>query len=243
MHQKNSLVQVSSGIAMICSDSMRKKVIVSWSTGKDSAYALHQIRQAANLYDVVGIISTITEEYDRVSMHATRHELLKVQAARLELPLYPVFIPSKCSNAIYETSMEITLEKVIKEGVSHVVFGDLFLDDVRKYRESKLSKVNIIPLFPLWGINTKRLAKKMIDDGIKAVITCVDLKQLDSSFVGREFNEKLLNDLPESVDPCGENGEFHTFVYDGPMFSKSISISMGSVVERDGFIYKDVIQS
>lgn len=219
-----------------------KKVLVSWSTGKDSAYALHHARQT-DQYEVVGLLSTITEEYDRVSMHATHHELLKTQAERLGLPLYSVFIPSSCTNDIYEARMEIALRQVIKKGISHIVFGDLFLEEIRKYRESKLAKTNIIPLFPLWGINTACLAKEMIHAGIKAVITCVDPKKLDSSFVGRQFNEQILSDFPKGIDPCGENGEFHTFVYDGPMFYKSIPISIGTIVERNGYIFRDVMYS
>lgn len=217
-----------------------KKVLVSWSTGKDSAYALHHIRQTDH-YEVVGLLSTISEEYDRVAMHATRHELLKIQAERLGLPLYPVFIPSSCSNDTYEARMEVVLKHAIKEGISHVVFGDLFLEDIRKYRESKLAQININPLFPLWGMNTTHLAKEMIYAGIKAVITCIDPQKLDSSFVGRQFNEQLLSDFSKDIDPCGENGEFHTFVYEGPMFYKSIPISIGTVVERNGFIFRDVM--
>jgi uncharacterized protein (TIGR00290 family) len=217
----------------------KNKVLISWSTGKDSAYALHHIRQK-NQYDIVGLLSTITEEYDRVAMHATRHELLRQQADQLELPLYPVFIPASCSNAIYEARMETVLKRAIKEGVTHVVFGDLFLEDIRKYRESQLAKINMTPLFPLWGMNTEHLAKEMIHIGIKAVITCIDPKKLDASFAGRQFNEALLSDFPKGIDPCGENGEFHTFVYDGPMFYKPIPISLGITVERHGYIFKDI---
>ena len=219
---------------------IKNKVLVSWSTGKDSAYALHCIRQK-NQYEVVGLFSTITEEYDRVSMHATRHELLKKQAERLGLSLYPVFIPAACSNEIYALRMDIALGNMIKEGITHIIFGDLFLEDIRKYRESQLAVKNIIPLFPLWGINTLCLAKEMINAGLKAVITCVDPKKLNPSFAGREFDEQLLSDFPEEIDPCGENGEFHTFVYDGPMFYKPIPISIGIVVERSGYIFRDVM--
>jgi uncharacterized protein (TIGR00290 family) len=219
---------------------IKEKVLVSWSTGKDSAYALHHIRQT-NQYEVVGLLSTITEEYNRVAMHATRYELLEKQAEQVGLPLYPVFIPSTCSNDIYELRMDIALRRAIKEGITHIIFGDLFLEDIRKYRESRFAKTNIMPLFPLWGINTLCLAKEMINAGIKAVITCVDPKKLDSSFAGRQFNEELIGDLPKGIDPCGENGEFHTFVYDGPMFSKSLPISIGTVVERNGYIFRDIM--
>lgn len=221
---------------------LKNKILVSWSTGKDSAYALHQIRQI-DKYEVVGLLSTITKEYDRVAMHSTRHELLKKQAERVGIPLYPLFIPSSCSNAIYEARMQIFLEQAIKQGITHVVFGDLFLEDIRKYRESKLATINITPLFPLWGKNTASLAKEMINAGIKAVITCIDPKKLDPSFIGRQFDEQLLSDLPNGVDPCGEHGEFHTFVYDGPMFCNSIPISIGTVVERNGYIFVDVMNA
>lgn len=218
---------------------LKNKVLVSWSTGKDSAYALQQIRQS-DKYEIVGILSTITEDYDRVSMHSTRHELLKKQAERLGLPLYPVFIPSACSYDTYEICMLAALEQVIKIGISHVVFGDLFLEDIKKYRESQLAKINLTPLFPLWGRNTTLLASEMIHAGIKAITTCVDPRKLDSSFVGRQFDEEFLHDLPKGIDHCGEQGEFHTFVYDGPMFDKPISISQGIVVERDGYIFTDL---
>ncbi|MCW5583564.1 MAG: adenine nucleotide alpha hydrolase, partial [Gammaproteobacteria bacterium] len=191
----------------------------------------------------VGLLSTVTEEYDRVAMHSTRYELLKKQAEQLGIPLYPVFIPASCSNKIYEERMQSMLEQVIKYGITHVVFGDLFLEDIRKYRESTLVTTNITPLFPLWGKNTVSLAREMINAGIKAVLTCVDPKKLDSSFVGRQFDEQLLNDFPNGVDPCGEYGEFHTFVYDGPMFYHPIPISVGKVVERSGYIFVDVINA
>lgn len=216
------------------------KVLVSWSTGKDSAYALHKIRQTDS-YEVVGILSTITEEYDRVSMHATRHELLKQQAAQLDLPVYPVFIPAICSNGIYAARMQWLLEQVRNQGVTHIVFGDLYLEDIRQYRESKLAVVGIKPIFPLWGSDTRQLAREMIDIGMKAVITCIDPRKLNHSFVGRQFDQQLLADLPENVDPCGENGEFHTFVYAGPMFSYPIAVSIGVAVERDGYLFADVL--
>lgn len=219
---------------------LKNKILVSWSTGKDSAYALHHISQIEN-YDIVGLLSTITEDYDRVSMHSTRHELLKKQADQLNLPLYPIFIPSSCTNKIYEARMQIFIEQAIKQGITHIVFGDLFLEDVRRYRESKLALTDITPLFPLWGKKTDFLAKEIIQSGLKAIITCVDPRKLDSSFAGRQFDEELLSDLPKEIDPCGENGEFHTFVYDGPMFQKPIPISLGERVERNGFVFQDVL--
>lgn len=217
----------------------KSKVLISWSTGKDSAYALHQIRQIDS-YEVVGLLSTITEEYDRVSMHATRHELLKKQAEQTGLPIYPVFIPAACSNEIYEARMQATLDNAIKQGITHIVFGDLFLEDIRKYRELKLATTTITPLFPLWKKETTILAKEMLSSGIKAVITCVDTAKLHSSFAGRQFDEQLLSDLPSGVDPCGEYGEFHTFVYDGPMFRQPISITTGEMVNRDGYTFCDI---
>lgn len=219
---------------------LKNKLLVSWSTGKDSAYALHQIRQTNN-YDIVGLLSTITEEYDRVSMHSTRYLLLEKQAEQLDLPLYPIFIPPSCTNEIYEERMQIFIKQAIQQGITHIVFGDLFLDDIRRYRESRLALTNITPLFPLWGKKTDLLAKEMIHAGIRAVITCIDTKKLDSSFAGRQFDEQFLSDLPKGIDPCGENGEFHTFVYDGPMFQKPIPISLGVVVEHNGYIFSDIL--
>ena len=218
----------------------KNKLLISWSTGKDSAYTLQKIHQA-DQFEVVGLLSTITEEYDRVAMHATRHELLKQQAKEAGLPLYPVFIPPLCSNEIYEARMLILLEQAISQKITHIAFGDLFLEDIRKYRESMLTKININPVFPLWGRDTASLAREMINAGIKAVVTCIDPKKLDSSFAGRQFDEKFLNDLPSGIDPCGEHGEFHTFVYDSPVFCNPIPVSIGTVVERGGYIFADVI--
>lgn len=217
-----------------------KKVFVSWSTGKDSAYALHLIRQS-NQYEIVGLLSTVTEEYDRVAMHGTRHTLLKIQAERLGLTSYPILIPPTCSDDLYNTRMQEAMERMIKAEISHVIYGDLFLEEIRKYRETKLAHTNITPLFPLWGKNTTKLANEMIESGIKAIITCIDTKKLDASFAGRHFDQQLLKDLPKDVDPCGENGEFHTFVYDGPMFCRPIPITLGTTVERETYIYQDII--
>lgn len=219
----------------------RNKILISWSTGKDSAYALHKIQKIGN-QDVVGIFSTITEEYDRVAMHATRHELLKKQAKQVGLPLHLITIPSLCTNEVYEERMKIFLDHAACLGVTHIIFGDLFLEEVRRHREVMLSAMNIKPLFPLWGNDTKNLAKEMIDVGMKAIVTCIDPRKLDRSFAGRQFDEQFLRDLPSEVDRCGEYGEFHTFVYDGPMFCSSIPISVGEVVERNGFIFADVCE-
>ncbi|MDR3491324.1 MAG: adenine nucleotide alpha hydrolase [Gammaproteobacteria bacterium] len=219
---------------------LKKKMLMSWSSGKDSAYALHKIRQSDE-YEVVGLLSTVTEEYDRVAMHATRRELLEQQAHRLNLPLYILSIPSPCTNEIYEYRMHLLLEQAVNQGITHVAFGDLFLEDIRKYREIKLAMIGMHALFPLWKRDTTLLAHEMIDAGMKAIITCVDPKQLDPLFAGRQFDKSLLNDLPVEVDPCGEQGEFHTFVYDGPMFSSAIPISLGIILERDNFIFADVL--
>lgn len=218
----------------------KHKVLVSWSTGKDCAFALHHIRQLEE-YEVVGLLTTITEESNRVTLHSIRYELLKKQAEQLNLPLYPIFIPNVCSTETYATRMQTLLDQAVKQGITHIVFGDLFLEDIRKYRELKMAPTNIIPLFPLWGSDTVSLAKEMINAGCKAVITCIDPKKLDASFVGRQFDEQFLNDLPDGVDPCGEYGEFHTFVYDSPMFKAPIPISIEGKNEHQGCIFVDIM--
>lgn len=218
---------------------LKNKVWVSWSSGKDSAYALHKLRQM-NEYQVVGLLTTITEEYDRVSMHGVRCKLLEEQAKRVGLPLHIVAIPADCTYEIYESQMENLLQEAINQDVKHIAFGDLFLEDIRTYRETKMAAMNITPIFPLWGYSTKWLAQDMIKAGMKAILSCIDSRKLDSSFAGRQFNEALLFDLPMNVDHCAENGEFHTFVYDGPMFSSPIPISLGEKVQRDEFIFCDI---
>lgn len=217
----------------------KKNTWMSWSTGKDSAFALYQLTTRTDI-QVTGLLTTVTEDYNRVSMHAVREELLELQAESLGLPLYKVKIPSKCTNEIYESRMREAINEAIKCGVSHMAFGDLFLEDIRKYREDKLKGTGIEPLFPLWNYPTKILANEMMKSGLKAVITCIDPKVLPESFAGREYDENLLADLPAHVDPLGENGEFHTFAYDGPMFRKPIRIQVGERILRDGFIFTDV---
>jgi len=219
---------------------MRRRTLLSWSSGKDSAWALHVLRQSDE-FEVVGLLTTINEVADRVAMHAVRSELLRLQADAAGLPLQPVAIPWPCSNEQYEAAMAAALERARSERIEVMAFGDLFLEDIRKYREEKLAGTGLQPIFPLWGIPTAELARQMIAGGLAARLTCVDPKQLSPSFVGREFDAKLLDELPASVDPCGERGEFHSFAYRGPMFAKPLPIRSGEVVERDGFVFADLL--
>jgi len=218
----------------------RPKAILAWSSGKDSAWALHVLRQQEEV-EVVGLLTTVNEHFDRVAMHAVRSELLRVQATAVGLPLVPVPIPWPCSNEAYEMAMSGAVKKLRNEGVSVMAFGDLFLEDVRKYREEKLQGTGIEPIFPLWGLPTPALARDMIAGGLRARLTCIDPKQLSSDFAGREFDTDLLDTLPVGVDPCGERGEFHSFAYDGPMFEHPVAIRNGEVVERDGFVFADLL--
>jgi uncharacterized protein (TIGR00290 family) len=212
---------------------------MSWSSGKDSTMALDAIRREEDI-EITALLVTLNATADRVAMHAVRRSLVEAQAGRLGLPLIVVEIPSPCSNEIYEAEMSKALETALGGGVEHVVFGDLFLEDVRGYREERLASTGISPLFPLWGRPTDVLAQEMLGCGIRAVLTCVDPAQLPASFVGRYFDASLLAELPGEVDPCGERGEFHTFVFDGPGYSSPIDIELGDVVERDGFVFCDV---
>jgi len=218
---------------------MAPKTLLSWSSGKDSAWTLHVLRQQAEV-DVVGLLTTVNTTHDRVAMHAVRRELLEKQADAAGLPLVTVPLPWPCSNAEYEAAMTVAIADAKSHGVTHMAFGDLFLEDVRKYRESRLSGTGITPLFPIWGIPTSELATRMVASGLKARITCVDPKRLDARFAGRDFGD-LLAELPEGVDPCGENGEFHSFAYAGPMFRHPVAIRAGEVVERDGFTFADLL--
>jgi len=216
------------------------KAIVSWSSGKDSAMTLHRVKNAQEL-EVVALMTTVTDDYGRVSMHGVREELLDTQAERLGYPLVKVRIPYPCPNQAYEQKMSETLTSWKAKGVTHLVFGDLFLEDVRKYREEKLAPLGLTPVFPLWGEDTTLLAKETIKVGFRAIVTCVDPRKLNPSFAGREFDESFLRDLPAGVDRCGENGEFHTFVYDGPVFKSPVHVQVGEKVMRDGFQFADVI--
>ena len=213
---------------------------MSWSSGKDSAFALHQIR-TANEFEVVGALTTVTETFGRVSIHGVRDDILLAQLDAAQLPPQIVPIPYPCPNAIYEQRMGEALVQAKASGVTHMIFGDLFLEDIRAYREAKLAGTGITPVFPLWGRPTAQLARDMIASGLKAFIATVDLAKLPASFAGRKFDASLLEDLPAGVDPCGENGEFHTCVVAGPMLSRSIPVKTGDVVQRDGFAYCDLM--
>lgn len=217
-----------------------EKAFVSWSSGKDSAFALYEARRSG-LADIAGVLVTINEKYDRVAMHGVRHTLLDRQIEALGLPAIKVMIPSPCPNEIYEARMAEACVAVKARGVFNIVFGDLFLEDIRAYREDKLSSVGMRGLFPLWRRDTGSLAREMIDTGLIAHLICVDPKRLDKSFAGRRFDHALLASLPPGVDPCGENGEYHTVVSAGPMFTNPIEVKAGAVVERDGFVFADVL--
>ena len=218
----------------------RPKALVSWSSGKDSAFALHEARRSGEL-EIVGLLTTVTAAFGRVSMHGVREALLDRQAEALGLRCWKVSIPSPCPNEVYEREMARALAEAAAIGVDRVVFGDLFLEDLRQYRETKLGQIGMTCVFPLWKRDTASLARDMIAAGLKAKLTCVDPRRLDRSFAGRAFDEGLLAALPEGVDPCGENGEFHTFAHAGPMFAEPIAVSVGEVVERDGFVFADVL--
>jgi uncharacterized protein (TIGR00290 family) len=219
-----------------------KKTIVSWSSGKDSAWMVHVLRQQPEV-EIAALLTTINGDAQRVAMHAVRVELLEAQAASLGLPLWKVPIPSPCPNDVYERAMAETVARAVAEGFTQVAFADLFLDDIRRYREERLAGSGLTPIFPLFDdpSATPALARAMIASGLRARITCVDPKQLDRSFAGRDFDARLLAELPRSVDPCGERGEFHSFAYDGPMFAHPIPIETGVTVERDGFVFTDLL--
>lgn len=216
------------------------KTLVSWSSGKDSAWLVHTLRTAWPDYRVEGLLTTINQDADRVAMHAVRTEVLQAQARALGLPLWTVPIPSPCPNGVYEHAMAAAVARAVADGFTHVAFGDLFLEDVRRYREEKLAGTGLMPIFPLFGSDTATLARTMIAGGLRARITCLDPRRLDRSLAGREFDERLLAELAPDVDPCAERGEFHTCAYDGPMFSRPVPVETGIVVERDGFVFCDL---
>jgi uncharacterized protein (TIGR00290 family) len=216
-----------------------KRILLSWSSGKDSAWCLHILRQRGEI-EVVGLLTTFNEVADRVAMHAVRRELIERQAASAGLPLWAVPLPWPCSNEEYESLMGQTCAKAVGEGIEGIAFGDLFLEDVRAYREKQMKDTGLQAVFPLWGLPTRALAEEMIASGTRAKLTCVDTEKLDPSFVGREFDKALLSDLPEEVDPCGERGEFHSFVYAGAMFDAVLPISVGETVVRDQFVFADL---
>ena len=219
-----------------------RRVLLSFSSGKDSAWALHVLRRDPDL-QVVGLLTTLNQAARRVAMHAVREELLEAQASALGLPLIKVPIPSPCSNEEYERAMGAVMERARADGIDAVAFGDLYLEDIRRYRQERLAPTGIGALFPLWGLPTAALAREMVGAGLRAHVTCVDPRRLDPSFAGRTFDAAFLDDLPEGVDPCGENGEFHSFAYAGPMFREPLAIEPGVVIERDGFTFADVTLS
>jgi uncharacterized protein (TIGR00290 family) len=218
--------------------SMKKKTWLSWSSGKDSAWALHVLRQSSE-YEVLGLFTTVNTAFQRVAMHAVRVELLKRQAQAAGLPLYLIEIPYPCSNDDYAAVMAVFVARARDEGVQCMAFGDLFLPDVRSYREKNLLGTGMEAVFPLWGIPTGELVAEMLASGLRACLTCVDPRVLPSELAGCELSQTMLENLPDGVDPCGENGEFHTFVFAGPMFKQALEIEIGETVERDGFVFAD----
>jgi uncharacterized protein (TIGR00290 family) len=217
----------------------RPKALLSWSSGKDSAWTLQVLREQNEL-DVVGLVTTVNEVFDRVAMHAVRRELLEAQASAAGLPLWAVPIPSPCTNAEYEARMRTLVERARAEGIEAMAFGDLFLEDIRRYRETQLAGTGLRPVFPLWQRPTRALAHEMLAAGVRAHVTAVDPKQVPKELCGRVWDAELLGALPEGADPCGENGEFHTFVSAGPMLKSPITVRPGEVVERDGFVFADL---
>ncbi len=215
-----------------------KRVLLSWSSGKDSAWALHLLRSQPDI-EIVALLTTLNSEFQRVAMHGTRRSIVEAQAAAVQLPMWIVPLPWPCSNEVYERLMAEVCARAVNEHIDAIAFGDLFLPDIRAYREAQLKPTGLEPLFPLWQIPTPDLARQMIAGGLRARLVCVDTKQLPESFAGREFDAALLRDLPPEVDPCGERGEFHTCVYAGPMFRAPLHLEAGEVVNRDGFVYAD----
>ena len=218
----------------------RPTVLLAWSSGKDSAWALHILRQRRQV-EVVGLLTTINETDRRVAVHAVRAEILDAQARAVGLPLWPVPIPERCSNVVYEAAMGAAMDRAARDGIRFIAFGDLFLEDIRRYREERLAPMGVRPLFPLWGLPTATLAHDMIRAGLRARVTCLDPRQLSPAFAGRDVDTAFLADLPATVDPCGERGEFHTCVYDGPMFTQPLPLWAGETVLRDGFVVTDLI--
>jgi len=216
-----------------------KRIALSWSSGKDSAWALHLLRQTPDI-EIAALITTFNSTHDRVAMHAVRRSLVEEQAERTGLPLWSVELPWPCPNGVYEELMADICRRAVAEGLTGIAFGDLFLRDIREYRERQLQGIGLEPLFPVWDLPTGELARSMIAGGLKAKLTCIDPKKLDRSFAGRDFDAALLADLPAGVDPCGENGEFHSFVYEAPVFSRPIPVNAGEIVEREGFVFADV---
>ncbi len=216
-----------------------KRTLLSWSSGKDSAWSLHLLRQQ-NEYEIVGLLTTFNQQANRVAMHAVRRSLVEAQAKAAGIPLWDVDLPWPCSNADYECVMKETCKAAVESGIECVAFDDLFLTHIRAYREKQLGDYGLQPIFPVWGMPTREFAGSMIESGVRAKLTCVDPKLLAPEFVGREFDEQLLSEFPPDIDPCGENGEFHTFVYAGPMFHHDLSVEVGEIVSCDGFAFADL---
>lgn len=219
---------------------MKKKTLLSWSSGKDSAWALHVLRQQHDI-EVVGLFCTFNKKFERGAMHAVRNELIIQQAERTALPLQLIPIPFPCSDAEYKKIMGNFIEQVKSQEIDTIAFGDLYLEGIRSYREENLAGTGIKPIFPLWGIPTNELSKEMVRGGLRAKITCIDPKYLPSEFAGHEYDSTFLEQIPDTVDPCGENGEFHSFAYDGPMFKGKVNVCIGETVHRDGFVYTDLL--
>ena len=219
----------------------KTRTLLSWSSGKDSAWSLYALRQRPDV-EVVGLLTTFNESADRVAMHAVRRQLVEAQASTADLPLVSVGLPWPCPNEAYEAALEQALSKAVADlGITAVAFGDLFLEDVRAYREDRMAQWGLDPIFPIWGLPTDQLSRQMVDNGLKAYLTCVDPRTLAREFAGRLYDHSFLTALPETVDACGENGEFHTFAFDGPMYKHPIHVDVGIVVERDGFVFADVL--
>jgi len=219
---------------------VKKKTLLSWSSGKDSAWALHVLQQRDDI-KVIGLFCTINRKFERAAMHAVRVELIERQATSAGLPVQFIELPHPCTDAEYRTIMTEFLRQAREQGIECMAFGDLFLEDIRSYRENNLADTGITPIFPIWGLETTALSHNMMDSGLRAVITCVDPKQLDPKFVGREYNQAFLEQLPDTVDPCGENGEFHSFAFAGPMFTEPVDVQLGETVTRDGLVFADLL--
>jgi len=219
---------------------MKKKTLLSWSSGKDSAWALHVLRQQQDI-EVVGLFCTFNKKYERGAMHAVRNELIIQQAESVGLPLHLIPIPDPCSDSEYRAIMGGFVEQAKAQGIAAIAFGDLFLEEVRNYRETSLAETGITPLFPLWGMETGELAKEMINGGLRAIITCIDPRCLSADFAGHEYDSTFLARIPDGIDPCGEKGEFHSFAYDGPMFLNKVNICVGETVKRGDFVFTDLL--
>jgi uncharacterized protein (TIGR00290 family) len=218
----------------------RSKALISWSSGKDSAFALHEVQRAGE-FEIVGALTTVTETFERVAIHGVRQEILRAQCAAAGLPQRIVPIPYPCPNEVYEARMGQVVAQAVADGITHMIFGDLYLADIRAYREQKLAGTGITPVFPLWERPTRELARAMIASGLEAYLATVDMKKLPAEFAGRRFDAQLLADLPDDIDPCGENGEFHTCVVAGPMFSHRLAVTTGERIQRDGYAYCDLV--